>query len=157
MEKITHRLALLLVLAPLLHPAQAESLADRWNLADLYPSAAAWNADAAKLETQMTNFAQCKGHLGDSAARFKQCLDLRADMQKRLNRMAVYANEQVSEDTGNPAYLELQQKCEVYSSKLDEATAFVSPEVLRLGSDKIGRLLAQDKGLAIYRHPLDEI
>jgi len=157
MEKITHRLALLLVLAPLLHPAQAESLADRWNLADLYPSAAAWNADAAKLEAQMTELAGCKDHLGDSAARFKQCLDLRADMQKRLNRMAVYAFEQVSEDTGNPAYLELRQKFDVYSSKLDEASAFVNPEVLRIGNDKIGRFLAEHKGLAIYRHPLDEI
>jgi oligoendopeptidase F len=151
------RLALLLVLAPLLNSVQAESLADRWNLADLYPSAAAWNADAAKLDAQMTELAGCKDHLGDSAARFKQCLDLRADMQKRLNRMAVYAFEQVSEDTGNPAYLELRQKFEVYSSKLDEASAFVNPEVLRMGSDKIGRFLAEDKGLAIYRHPLDEI
>jgi len=151
------RLVLLLVFAPLLNNAQAEALADRWNLADLYPSAAAWNADVAKLEAQMTELAGCKDHLGDSAARFKQCLDLRADMQKRLNRMAVYAFEQVSEDTGNPAYLELRQKFEVYSSKLDEASAFVNPEVLRIGSDKIGQFLAQDKGLAIYRHPLDEI
>jgi oligoendopeptidase F len=157
MGKMMRRLAFLLVLAPFLNNAQAESLADRWNLADLYPSAAAWNADAAKLDAQMTEFAQCKGHLDDSAARFKQCLDLWADMQKRLNRMAVYASEQVSEDTGNSAYLELRQKFEVYSSKLDEATAFVNPEVLRMGNDKVGRLLAEDKGLAIYRHPLDKI
>src|SRR5215468_4543417 len=154
---MTGRFAAFLAAAMFFGPALAEPLADRWNLADLYPSATAWNADAAKLEAQMTELAGCKDHLGDSAARFKQCLDLRADMQKRLNRMAVYAFEQVSEDTGNPAYLELRQKFEVYSSKLDEASAFVNPEVLRIGNDKIGRFIAEDKGLAIYRHPLDEI
>lgn len=151
------RFVVFLFVVGLVNPAVAESLADRWNLADLYPSLTAWNADATKLEAQMTELASCKGHLGESAARFKQCLDLRADMQKRLNRMAVYAFEQVSEDTGNPAYLELRQKFQVIDSKVDEAAAFVNPEVLRIGSDKIAQFLSEDKGLAMYRHPLDEI
>src|SRR5215510_12516385 len=154
---MTRRWALFLAGASLLSPALAESLADRWNLADLYPSLAAWNADASKLEAQMTELASCKGHLGDGAARFKQCLDLRADMAKRINRMSVYAYEQLSEDTANPASLELRQKVQVLDSKVDEASAFVNPEVLGIGSDKISRFLGEDKGLAIYRHPLDEI
>ena len=46
------RLLLLLIAAPI-SQALAQVDADRWNLSDLYPSAAAWNADAAKLEAQM--------------------------------------------------------------------------------------------------------
>ena len=151
------RLVVFLLAAAVLNPALAESLEDRWNLADLYPSVAEWNADATKLEAQMTELAGCKGHLGDSAARFKQCLDLRADMAKRLDRMAVYAFEQLAADTGSPANLELQQRVLVLDSKVDEAAAFMNPEVLRTGSDKVSRFLAEDKSLAIYRHPLDEI
>jgi oligoendopeptidase F len=66
--------------------ARAESAADRWNLADLYPTQAAWDADAAKLEAQLPKLAACKGELGASAARLRECLDLRADMAKRSGR-----------------------------------------------------------------------
>ena len=65
------RLAALLVLVIGLTPAMAETPADRWNLSELYPSDAAWNGDASKLEAQMKELAACKGHLGDNAARFK--------------------------------------------------------------------------------------
>src|SRR5436190_23315538 len=65
---------------------------DRWNLADLYPSVEAWNADAQKVESQFADIAACKGHLGDSAAHMRECLDLQSDTLKRYFRLAVYAN-----------------------------------------------------------------
>jgi oligoendopeptidase F len=139
------------------HPALAETPGDRWNLADLYPSVDAWNAEAAKLEAQMKDLAACKGHLGDNIARFKKCLDLQADMYKRFTRMNVYSSEQLSEDTASANYLELSQKTAVLGSKLSETNSFVNPEILRVGKQKISRFLAQDASLKIYRHPLDEI
>jgi oligoendopeptidase F len=137
-------------------PHPDEQPGDRWNLAELYPMLAAWNADAAKLESQIAEFAGCKGHLGDSAARFRKCLDLQADMGKRYARLVVYSAEQLSEDTGNAASLALSQKADVLGVKLSEATAFVSPEVLKLGRKRIEKMLAADRALAIYRHPLDD-
>jgi oligoendopeptidase F len=137
--------------------AAAETIADRWNLAEIYPSVEAWNADAAKLEAQMKEFAGCKGRMGESAARLKQCLDLEADMTKRHHRMAAFSSEQVSEDTGNAAYLALDQKADLVESQLNEATAFVDPEILHIGKDKVAQFLAQDPGLAIYRFPLEQI
>ncbi len=152
------RISLLLaVLLIRLTPAFAEQPADRWNLADLYPSLETWNADAARLEAQMTEFGSCKGHLGEGAARFRQCLDLRADMTKRYYRMAVYASQHLAEDTGSAAYLELDQRSDLLGNRLREATAFVDPEILRLGRDRIGAFLAQEPSLAIYRHPLDRV
>jgi oligoendopeptidase F len=154
---MSFRLAALLASLIGFNTATADSLADRWNLADLYPSVAAWNTDASRLEAQMKELAACKGHLGDSAARFKKCLDLQADMGKRYTRMDLYSSEQLSEDTGAAAFLELSQKSEVLGTKLNEATSFMNPEILRLGKNRISRFLAQDASLKIYRHPLDEI
>ena len=151
------RLVPLLVAAMALAPAYAETTADRWNLADLYSSAAAWNDDAAKLDTQMKSFAECKGKMGDGAARFKECLDLQADMTKRYYRLAVFAGEQLAEDTGSPPYLELDQKADLLGNRLTEVTAFVDPEVLHIGSDRVTQFLKQESSLAIYRHPLDQI
>ncbi|TMG86716.1 MAG: oligoendopeptidase F [Betaproteobacteria bacterium] len=151
------RLALFTIIAAWLVPALAETADDRWNLAEVYPSLAAWNADAAKLEAQFTEFAGCKSHLGDSAARFRQCLDLQADMTKRYYRLAMFSGEQLAEDTGSGPYLELDQRADILGSRLKEAEAFVDPEVLHLGEQRIARFLSEERALAIYRFPLDRI
>ncbi len=142
-------------LSPSLSPAQAETTADRWDLSEIYASPAAWNADADKLDAQLNDLISCAGHLGDSVARFKQCLDLQADASKRYYRLAVYASEQAAEDTGNASFLTLDQKADLLGNKLTEATAFVDPEILRIGKDRIAGFLAQDSSLSIYRFPLE--
>jgi oligoendopeptidase F len=158
-------LAFVVALALVAAPASAataaphpdEQPADRWNLGDLYPSLAAWNTDAAKLDAQFAEFAGCKGRLGESVARFRRCLELQADMNKRYARLVVYSSEQLSEDTGAAASLELAQKADVLGVKLNEATSFVNPEVLKLGRKRVERMVAADRALAIHRHPLDDI
>ncbi|HKE42005.1 MAG TPA: oligoendopeptidase F [Casimicrobiaceae bacterium] len=135
----------------------AETPSDRWNLADLYPSVAAWDADAAKVEVQMKEFSRCKGHLADSAARLRQCLELQADMTKRYLRMVVYSSQLLAEDTGAAASLELVQKGRVIGTRLNEAGSFVNPGVLHMGKQKVAAFIAQDPGLTIYRQPLDQI
>ncbi len=148
----------LLALAFLATPAlAAEEPGDRWNLADIYPSTQAWQQDAAKLEAQLKSFAACKGRLAASAKRFKDCLDLQADIGKRFARLDLYAQELFAEDTGVPATLELRQRSIVLATAVDEATSFVRPEILKIGKAKVESLLGQDKSLAIYRHPLDEV
>jgi oligoendopeptidase F len=151
------KLVVAIVAAIWITPTLADSVADHWNLADLYPSVAAWSADATTLEAQMSEFAGCKNHLGDSLGRFRKCLDLQADMTKRYARMEIYSSQLLAEDTGAAASLELTQRGDVLGTRLNEATSFVNPEILRLGSKKVGRFLASDVRLKIYRHPLDEI
>ena len=146
-----------LLIMTAISPALAQAPTDRWNLADLYPSTSAWNADASKLEQQMTELASCKGHLGDSASRLKQCLELQADATKRYLRMTVFSSQQLAEDTGAPANLELTQRGRVLGARLNEAGSFVNPEVLRMGQDKVAVFVAEDPGLRIYRQPLDQI
>jgi oligoendopeptidase F len=153
--RIRH-LFLVLAVSSALGTANAQTESDRWNLGDIYSSVAAWNADATKLEAQIKDIAACKGKMGDSAARFRQCLDLQADMTKRYYRMGAFSSEQVSEDTGNPAYLELDQRADVLGTKLSEATAFVDPEILHIGKDRIAQFLKQEPALAIYRFPLEQ-
>jgi oligoendopeptidase F len=137
--------------------AQKVDIKDTWNLEEIYPSTAAWDADAKKLESQVGDLAKCAGHLGDSAARLKQCLDLRADMDKRTARLYVYAGEKFSDNTGAAANLELVQRIELLNSQVNEAEAFMSPEILKVGRPAIDKYLAQEPGLKIYRQPLDDI
>ena len=103
-------LAALAALAVATSSLAAERPQDRWSLADLYPDAPAWSADVARTEAQLKQFASCRGHLGASAARFRQCLDLEYDIFKRYARLSTYAGELESEDTGKSESQALNQK-----------------------------------------------
>ena len=135
----------------------AERPEDRWNLADLYPNAQAWRTEAEALDAQVGRLGACRGQLGKSAKRFKNCLEVQDDLTKRYYRLAVYASESYSEDTGAAASLELRQKAAVLGTKLTEAASFMRPEILALGKARVERLFAQEPGLRIYRHPVDDI
>ncbi|MBC8023679.1 MAG: oligoendopeptidase F family protein, partial [Burkholderiales bacterium] len=137
--------------------AAEERPQDRWNLADLYPNEAAWNADATRAEAQLADIAKCKGKLGTSAKRFRECLDLVYDATKRYYRLGVYAGELESEDTSDPARQALNQKVQVIGTKLSETTSFVSPEVLALGKAKVDAFFKAEPALKIYRHPVNDI
>ena len=152
------RIVLVLLCLSLAFSARAaESDADRWNLADLYPDVEAWNRDYARVEAQLASFAACKGHLVDDAATLLRCLDLQADMRKRGGRLAVYASESHNGDTGNAANLELAQKARLLYTRGMEATAFVEPELLRAGEPRLERLIAELPALATYRQPIAEV
>jgi len=150
-------MALLAALWASAAPGAAERPEDRWNLADIYPSVKAWADDAARLEAQLKEFAACRGRLGESARRFKTCLDTQADFTKRHARLEVYASELLAEDTGSPENLELNEKARILGTKREEATSFMKPEILRLGKARLERFYAREKSLALYRHPLDRI
>jgi oligoendopeptidase F len=152
-----HTLLLSLSLAAGPALGAAERPEDRWNLADLYPTLEAWQADAARVESQLKAFSTCRARLGESARRLKACLDAFADFSKRFARLEVYAQELLAEDTGVPESLELTGKARILGTKRTEAAAFIRPELQRLGKAKLERLLAEDKSLAIYRHYVESI
>lgn len=137
------------------NPAEREQ--DRWRLSDIYASPAAFDEDVGKVERQLVDFQQCKGHLGDSARKLRECFDLQADATKRFYRMLVFAYETFSEDTGVAASLERRQRVTILGSKLSEGTSFVSPEILAVGKARVDAYVKQEPGLALYRHSLEDI
>lgn len=139
------------------HAASTETEADRWNLQAIYATSAAWDSDAQRLEKQFKDISTCNNQLGSSLQRFKSCLDLYADIQKRYARLATYASQFHDQDTGTTEGLDLNQRADVLGSQYESATSFLRPEILKLGAAKVGVFLAKDKSLQIYAHPLDDI
>jgi oligoendopeptidase F len=137
--------------------APADNVKDRWNLADIYQTQADFDADAVKLTAQLKQFAGCKGHLGDSAARFKACLDLNAEIAKRFARLAVYGTQYFDQDTGDSLGNQLNQRAQLLYSEQSQATAFFQPEILALGAKRINAMVAGNAGLKLYRFELDNM
>ena len=146
-----------LLLAMVAAPVCADDLAYRWNLADLYPDVAAWNADAGKLQAQLEELGGCDGQLGESRARFKHCLDLESDATRRYYRLRIYSSQLLDEDNDKASSQALELRASNLATQFGEAVSSFAPQILALGDAKIDAWLAQDKSLAIYRYPLANI
>ena len=150
-------LALVLPLASYATTHPNDTTAQRWNLADIYATQAAWDQDATRLEQQLKTLSGCSGQLGKSVQRFKACLDLNADVLKRYYRLGGYAFQKNDEDTGATAGLDLRQRADVLGNRVEEAASFLSPEILKLGRAKVDVYLKRDKSLGIYRQLLTDV
>ena len=114
---------------PAAAPVQIE-----WNLAEIYDSLDAWRADKARLEKQVAELARFKGRLGESAATLSEALDAVSTTEKDLVRLYVFAFLRADEDRRVSEAQERRGEATLLLAAFEEATSFVSPELLRVGS-----------------------
>jgi oligoendopeptidase F len=125
-----------------------------WDLTPLYADDAAWQAEFASVQQALPGLAAHKGRLGGSAGELKAALQAISDLNRRVSRLATYAGLKADEDLRVAANQELRQKSVALGAELSEATAWVNPEILTLGTGKVAALLAADPGLAKFRFGL---
>jgi oligoendopeptidase F len=118
-----------------------------WDLTDLYPSAAAWDGERASLEKEVAGIARFKGAFGRDAKSMLRAFDTIALIDKRVARLAVYASLQSDEDVRVAQNQARNQAATTLAAKLGEATAWIKPEVLRIGAEKVEAFIAAEPGL----------
>jgi oligoendopeptidase F len=123
--------------------------------ADGYASVAAWNDDASTLGFQVEAFDKCRGHLAEKH-KLGPCLQMWDDALKRRARMDAYARQRLAGDAANAENLELDRRAKDLGAKLDEAVAFLKPEIRKMGRTKVNAITAVDKAASKYRKTLDE-
>ena len=129
----------------------------QWDLTDLYPSDAAWEAERKRLIAAVPKLASYKGTLGRSAAQLRTALQAMSDANREVSRLYIYASLKADEDVRIGANQERKQQANDVYTALEEATSWLSPEVLRIGSTKVRSFVAADKGLAKFRFDLENI
>ena len=158
MNDVSRRQALLLAAAAAFAPAAANAadaaLPTVWDLTHLYPTPEAWEAERKAVEAALSGIAAYKGRLGESAATLKAAMQLISDITKRVARLFVYATLKGDEDLQVAVDQERRQNAQALSAKLGEATAWTSPELLRVGREKIEGFVKADPGLEKFRFGL---
>jgi len=131
-------------------PALAQTVttqAASWDLSALYPSDADW--DKARRETlaALGQLAPYQGHLGDSADNLARALTLQSDLYRTISRIYTYASLKADEDVRIAANQERQgQAIDLYTA-FGEASAWIAPELLTVGADRINGFLAGNAAL----------
>jgi oligoendopeptidase F len=128
-----------------------------WNLADLFPSEAAWVAACADLGQRIPTLAAHRGRLGDSAGALFSALDAVYEARLLLERTHAYASMRTDEDTREARPREMKQELLQLAVDFDAATSWFRPELLAIDPEKVRESIARDPRLAVYRQPLDDV
>ena len=142
---------------PLLAAVASADSAAAWDLTQLYPTDAAWEAERQATLQAIPDLIARKGTLGRSAEALKGALRLASDLDRRVGRLYVYASLKADEDLRVAANQERrQQATDLYTAFL-EANAWIRPELLAAGTARIEGFVAADPGLAPFRFRIENI
>ena len=128
----------------------------KWNLADLYPSEAAWTKAKDELSKRLPDLAKHRGHLGKSAKDLLSALQEMFDLDRELTRLSVYAHSLSDEDVRAARPREMKQASEELGTAFGAACSWVRPEILTLDAAKVRKFVAGEPKLAPYRVYLQE-
>ena len=119
-----------------------------WDLSEIYPTLEAWDTARGQLATRVEGLAAYRGTLGESAVTLREAFDAISGTEKELSRLYVFAFLKADEDRRVSEDQERRGLAAALLSEFGEAVAFLSPELLSVGSETIQGYLAEDQGLA---------
>jgi oligoendopeptidase F len=131
-------------------PAWAQDTAKaaaEWDLTDLYKSDADWDAARKGALARLPEIAKFKGRLGESADVLAQALTLQSDLVMIISRVYVYSSLKGDEDVRVSLWQERGAQAFDLYSQFGAASAWVSPELITLGADKINGFVAANNVL----------
>jgi oligoendopeptidase F len=127
-------------------PSRAKVKAgDTWDLSALFPSDEAWEKAFAEWEKLIPQYEQFKGKLGKDPATLLKCLQFDASMDRRAERIGVYAFLKCTEDQGDSTYQRLSGRYRAAGSKAQQAASYIRPEILAIPAAAMKKLLASPK------------
>jgi len=118
-----------------------------WDLSELYPNDAAWDAARKQALAAIPGVTRYKGRLGESDTALAEALSLQSDLGRTISRIYTYASLKGDEDVRISANQEkLAQARDLYTA-FGEASSWTAPELLTLGKAKIDSFLAANEVL----------
>jgi oligoendopeptidase F len=118
------------------------------DLGELYPSAEAWTATHTRMLAAAGKLPEYKGTLGSSPNSMLAALSAISAVRKETARLTVYALLVRDADVRVPASQERMQLATSLGTTLSSNTAWLAPEVLALGPDKVHSFLQQSPELS---------
>lgn len=128
-----------------------------WALEDVYASNDVWKADLEKARALPAQLAAYKGHLGDSAQKLLEFLQLGDGISVLFDSLYGYAQRRSDEDTANSLYQGMTSQAMSAMVAVDAASSFETPELLAIPDDKLEQFYQEEPALETYRLALTRI
>ena len=125
----------------------------KWKLTNLFPTLKDWEDNYKKLESMINSASEFKGKLGDfnEFVKYYKLQKELAILMLKVYQYAALTSDLDKKNTENSARV---QRMTFLLSKLNQVTAFESPELLSIGKEKIDSFIKRDETLKEYRFSL---
>jgi len=130
---------------------------DCWAIEDLYETDELWREDTENLHRQIEKISGFKGKLTQKKETLLQFLNEYAKLMECHEKIHVYANQRLHENTKNSFYQKLAGEAQVLQNQVISATAFAVPEILSMNETTLCQWMEQNEELRFYKRFLDEI
>jgi oligoendopeptidase F len=128
-------------------PAAAPPAAATWDLTDLYATEQAWEESLMLTRKRAEELERYRGTLDKSAVAMLTALGAISDAKREAYRLSAYASLKSDEDLRVARNQERKQQGESLLTRIDEQTAWLSPEILKVGAAKVKAFRAQNRTL----------
>jgi oligoendopeptidase F len=129
----------------------------KWNLADIFPSEAAWRTQKEKIEKELPKLREFQGTLGSSPKALADALEYMSHLDKELSRLYVYASMLSDQDTRLSGPQGMQQEMQQLFARFGAEGAFIEPEILKTGRAIVDTSIAAEPRLKTYVFYLNDI
>lgn len=129
----------------------------KWHITDLYPSTEDWEKQFAETSKKLPELDKYKNTFAADGKKLADCLELFSVISSAVERLYVYANMSLHQDSTNTFFQELSLKAEMLMVKLSSVTSFISPEIISLPQDIIDKYMAEYPALKTYSQFIHDI
>lgn len=128
-----------------------------WKIEDLYPNDQKWEEDADTMQKRAEELTRFRNHAGDNAGILLEMLKEDDRASELMEKLYVYANQRLHEDTGNSFYQDMSGKAQKLMDDLSKATAFMAPEILEITDERLESFYSELPELQKYRQYLNNM
>ena len=129
----------------------------QWAIEDLYKNDEDWKRDYELLKSRIPELTKFRGRLGESAEVLLSMQKLSDELNQLLEKVYVYANQRLHENTDNGTYQNLASQAQGLLVELSESLSFVEPELMELPDGIIETFLDENEELSVYRQYFENI
>ena len=122
----------------------------KWHVNDIYADEAAWSEACTAFKKQLPALKAMQGTL-TSAANLAKALKLQDELSQMLEKIYAYARLQQDADNTDQHLQALAGEAEGLAAAFSSANAFLEPEMLALGNEKVETMLQSEPALAEYK------
>jgi oligoendopeptidase F len=122
----------------------------KWDLSSLYENDELWEKSYVNVQSAIKDIQEYKGNLFDSSNVFKQAIELELELSRNVSRLFTYAKMKQDENTQIADYQAMTARAESLSFEVEEATAFMTTELLANEYSVIEEYMNEDPELKLY-------
>ena len=129
----------------------------KWDLSPIYSSVEEFNKDLKKISSMIENFKKYQKDMMSNGTTLYETLLEDSNINILIEKLYMYAHLNKDSDTTNTEYQTLYGKVNNLITKYSEISAFIIPEITKVGEKKIQLFFEEEPRLKEYQFLIDDI